>query len=193
MKKSSSLGLLIALTLVAMVLVNQNWISAEAIETAAKIELTGAEISAPLTPLLVFALLIFTFGFYFKGQVSSLLFAISSLLLGLASFSLVEKFDSPVQTIIDSGELEKAIGQTGTVAEIAPLLTNLDESPAYPGAIAALFLLSIFAILTSISAWRWVSTNRSAKSERNSSRPKSDSASQSKNIASSFDLWDEQS
>lgn len=180
------------MALVGLVLANQNWISAETTEGAAVIELLGAEVSTLLSPLLIFALLTFVVGFYFKGRVTAVLLAAVGLLLCLSAFTLIQNFDSPIQTIIDSGEIEKAIGQTGTVEEITPLLTNLAVSPAYLAAIILLFLNGFSALAASFAAWNWKQTKRNSKAERNAvisvDSPKGDKGTDT----SSFDLWDQQ-
>jgi hypothetical protein len=192
LKKSRTLILLALMALVGLVLANQNWITAETTEGAAVIELLGTEVSTLLSPLLIFALLTFMVGFYFKGQVTAVLLAAVGLLLFFSAFALIQNFDSPIQTIIDSGELEKAIGQTGTVDEITPLLRNLAVSPTYLSAIILLFANGLSSLAASVAAWNWKQTKRNSKAERNASISGNSSEVSKKTEASSFDLWDQQ-
>jgi len=179
------------MALVGLVLVNQNWITAETTESVAKIELLGTEISGLVSPLLIFALLTYVMGFYFNGKVSAVLLMMVGVLLALNAYALIQDLDSPIQTIINSSELEIAIGQTGTVDEISPLLTNLSESPAYLSAIILQFLAGFSSMIAAFAAWSWKLTKRNSKGERNASAATSPASAQAQ-TESNFDLWDQQ-
>ena len=189
MTKRRLLGVLAILVLLNLIMVNQNWLTANAGESQTPIELAGTKVSHLVSPILIVVVLTVFVGSYLSGKATSILLLVEAALVAAGILPLISALANPGATIAGSGQVEKITGLTGTTSEITSQLSALSISPSFAISIATLVVLALWMTVTAVFAWRWKKVARVykgniAKSESKNSRKKA--------AKSSFDLWDSQ-